>query len=111
MTLAKIRNHGENARPRPRGWRGMAARFVGAMWGVVVTGAMLGVGWTAGGRMLWHALPEVLGGTTVVAVVAGWIPVGFYYERHRFRWIYIVGVYALVLCLTFLVGFSLGKTF
>ena len=39
----------------------------------------------------------------------GWVPVGFYHEGHRFRWIYIIGFYLLVLMAAFFIGYAVGS--
>lgn len=108
MTLTTLKGNHDRATSAPLSWRQLAVRFLGAMWGVVASGMMIGMGWASGVGSLWTELPHWLAGSLAVASVAGWVPLGFYYEGHRGRWIYIVGLYGMAFVLTILVGYSLG---
>ena len=89
-------------------WR-RALRFVGTMAGVTLTSYVLGYSVGAGVREAMMALPETILGAGVVALVAGWVPVGFYYEGHRFRWVYIVLYYLVALLAAYFIGYAVGS--
>ncbi len=49
-------------------------------------------------------MAETALGSLLVALAAGWMPCGIYYEGHRYRWVYIVFFYLVASLLSLLVG-------
>lgn len=108
MTLIET-NEKKTLKPSaPTFWQ-RAARFLGIMLGVTTGAYLIGFGVAAGLGEMLQALPKALLGTVVVSLIAGWVPVGFYYEGHRYRWLYITLYYLLSLLAAFFIGYAVGS--
>ena len=108
MTLIETRAK-ESRKLRARAFWLNARRFLVATIGVTGFAYMLGYTVADGLRGMLLALPKALVGTVAVSLVAGWVPVGFYYEGHRYRWAYIGFYFAVVLMAAFFIGYAVGS--
>ena len=105
MTLIHPREKRERKARAKAFWR-RAGRFQGAMIGLTCLGYALGYGYVEGLRSTVATFPDAVMGTVGVALVAGWVPLGLFYEGHRFRWIYIVAYYVLALIAALFIGYA-----
>ena len=108
MTLTTA-NEKKGCKPRTMSFWHRARRFLGAALGVVCLGYLVGYGVAEGLSAAMITFPKALVGAGAVSLVIGWVPVGFYHEGHRFRWIYIAGFYLLNLVAAFFIGYAVGS--
>ncbi len=107
LTLNKKKNP---AKPRPLKFWQRALRFLGVTLGLTYLGYLSGYGTSQGLGTTLLTMPKALLGTLVVTLITGWVPIGFYYEGHRFRWIYIVAFYLAALIAAYFIGYSVGAS-
>ena len=69
-----------------------------------LTGAAIANGWSG----ITASFSQCLIGALGASLLGCWIPVGIYYEGHRFRWVYIVLYYLLIALLALVVGHSIA---
>ena len=108
MTLTGT-NAKESRKLRAREFWLKARRFLGVTVGVTAIAYLLGYAIAGGVRGMLLALPKAFVGSAVISLVAGWIPVGFYYEGHRYRWAYIGIYFAIALVAAFFIGYAVGS--
>lgn len=108
MTLTGT-NAKESRKLRARAFWLKARRFLGATAGVTGIAYLLGYTIADGLSGMFLALPKAIVGTFAVSLVAGWVPVGFYYEGHRYRWAYIGIYFAIALVAAFFIGYAVGS--
>ncbi len=102
-------NTKESRKLRARPFWLRSRRFLGATIGVTGIAYLLGYAIADGLSGMFLALPKALVGTVAISLVAGWVPVGFYYEGHRYRWAYI-GIYFMITLVTaFFIGYASGS--
>ena len=106
MTLTLKKKNPAN--PKPLKFWQRAARFLGFTLGLTYLGYLSGYSTSEGLGATISTMPKAFLGTMVVTLITGWFPIGFYYEGHRFRWIYIVAFYLAVLIAAFFIGYSVG---
>ncbi len=92
---------------KPTFWRRVRAFFVTTML-VAFAGFELGYLLSKGMHDAFFAIPKAALATFLGSMVGCWIPVGFYYEGHRYRWIYIVLFWILLLGLAMVIGYSVA---
>ena len=73
--------------------------FVGSL-----TGAAIANGWSGITATFGKCLLGALGASLIGCV----IPVGIFYEGHRFRWVYIVLYYLFISLLALVIGYSIA---
>lgn len=102
----------ENVKSAPKSgfakFRFLAARFLGATFGLICVGYGTGYGIAGGLGSLMMVLPKALPGAMLVSLIAGWVPLGFYYEGHRCRWLYIIAYGLATLVIAGFIGHSMG---
>ena len=108
MTLTGT-NAKESSKLRARAFWLKARRFLGATAGVTGIAYLLGYAIADGLSGMFLDLPKAIVGTFALSLVAGWVPVGFYYEGHRYRWVYIGIYFAIALVVAFSIGSAAGS--
>lgn len=88
----------------------LALRFLGITAGTSLLGYASGYAIRAGFTPSILALPRATLVTLLVSLIAGWVPLGFYYEGHRFRWIYVVAYWIAALLAALFIGYSVAGT-
>ncbi len=107
MTTTVIHTEEVKATKRRAFWV-RVGRFLGMTALLACLGYWIGYAMESSFIASLKALPYGVLSAMGISLVAGWVPIGFYYEGHRFRWVYIVGFYLATLVAALFIGLSVA---